>query len=100
MKKPTKKSRLSTLFLSIAAGAVIFASPIMADAAATSFKDEPRSLDHHESIINLSERGIIQGYEDGTFQPDATLTRAMLPKFLCVSSNWIRQPLKTQASKM
>ena len=42
-------------------------------------------MDHHEAIINLAERGIIQGYEDGTFQPDATLTRAHASKILALS---------------
>ena len=87
MKKTTIKSRINKLFLSLAAGAIIMASPVTADASATSFKDVPRSSDHHEAITNLAERGILQGYEDGTFRPDATLTRAHASKILAQSLN-------------
>lgn len=84
MKNSARKSFLSALSLSLAAGAVVLAAPASADAA-TSFRDVPTDLDHHASISSLAERGIITGYEDGTFRPDEKLTRAHASKILALS---------------
>lgn len=84
MKKTVRKTFLYALFISLAFG-ISLAAPASAHAAVTSFKDVPKRLDHHDAILNLSERGIIQGYEDGTFRPDATLTRAHASKILALS---------------
>ncbi|WP_432357088.1 S-layer homology domain-containing protein [Sporosarcina sp. UB5] len=72
-------------FLYVTAIALIAIAPTSAHAAVTSFKDVPKSSDHYDAIINLAERGVIQGYEDGTFRPDATLTRAHAAKILALS---------------
>ncbi|MFS0689440.1 S-layer homology domain-containing protein [Sporosarcina sp. 179-K 8C2 HS] len=85
MKNSARKSFLSALSLSLAAGAVVVAAPASADAATISFKDVPTDLDHHASIMDLAERGILQGYEDGTFRPDEKLTRAHASKILAMS---------------
>lgn len=85
MKKLVRKTFLYAVCFSLVAGAVITAAPFSADAAVTSFKDVPKSSDHHDAIVNLAERGIIQGYEDGMFRPDATLTRAHASKILALS---------------
>lgn len=84
MKKTMGNTFLYTFIISLAAGLFIAAS-VSAHAAVTSFKDVPKSSDHHAAILNLTERGIIQGYEDGTFRPDATLTRAHASKILALS---------------
>lgn len=79
MKKTIRKTFLYALFLISAAG--IIAAP----ASAATFTDVPRSSDHHDAIQNLAERGILQGYDNGTFRPDATLTRAHASKILALS---------------
>jgi hypothetical protein len=84
MKKTVNKTFLYILFFSLAAGFFI-AVPDSAHAAVSSFKDVPKSSDHHDAIQNLAERGIIQGYEDGTFRPDGVLTRAHASKILALS---------------
>jgi murein DD-endopeptidase MepM/ murein hydrolase activator NlpD len=40
------------------------------------FKDIPDTHWAAKAIDELSEKGIIKGYEDGTFKPDAPVTRA------------------------
>lgn len=85
MKKTARKSFLSALSLSLAAGAVVVAAPTSADAATTSFSDVAPSLDHHDAIMNLAARGILQGFEDGRFMPDMKLTRAHASKILAMS---------------
>ncbi|MCM3709136.1 S-layer homology domain-containing protein [Sporosarcina luteola] len=85
MKKLARKTFLYRLLILFAVGAAVVAAPVSAAASATSFKDVPKSLDHHDAIVNLAERGVIQGYEDGTFRPDGTLTRAHASKILALS---------------
>ena len=42
----------------------------------TRFKDVPETHWAYKAIELLAEKGIINGYEDGTFKPDAPITRA------------------------
>ena len=84
MKNSARKSFLSALSLSLAAGAVVVAAPATASAA-TSFTDVSSSLDHHDAIMELAARGILQGYEDDRFMPDIKLTRAHASKILAMS---------------
>ncbi|WP_458411831.1 S-layer homology domain-containing protein [Schinkia sp. CFF1] len=43
-----------------------------------SFKDVSNKYWAYKSIAFLSNRGIIKGYDDGTFKPEAEITRAMV----------------------
>jgi hypothetical protein len=40
------------------------------------FKDVPETHWCYKAIEELAEKGILNGYEDGTFKPDAPVTRA------------------------
>jgi hypothetical protein len=55
------------------------------------FSDVPASYWGYDAIINLASRGIISGYPDGTFRPDAYISRAefsaMLAKALGLNTN-------------
>lgn len=46
------------------------------------FKDVPETHWAYEAIEELAEKGIINGYEDGTFKPDEAVTRAELATML------------------
>lgn len=46
--------------------------------AATSFSDLSTADPCYAAVEKLTEEGIIKGYPDGTFRPDATITRAEL----------------------
>ncbi|MDO8648637.1 MAG: S-layer homology domain-containing protein [Candidatus Peregrinibacteria bacterium] len=46
------------------------------------FPDVPTDHDAAQAIAALAERGIIEGYPDGTFQPERTINRAELLKLL------------------
>lgn len=46
------------------------------------YSDISDSSDHSKAIAYLSEKGVISGYPDGTFRPDATVTRAEALKFI------------------
>lgn len=48
------------------------------------FTDVSESHKYYSSIAALVEKGIIQGYEDGTFREEATLTRAEMAKMIAI----------------
>lgn len=63
-------------------GAIILTigSSILPVFAEISFQDVPRSHPSHTAITYLAEKEIINGYEDGTFKPERTVTRAEITK--------------------
>ncbi len=71
--------------VSAAATATVKATP-----AAPVFSDVPATYWGYDAITNLSSRGIVSGYPDGTFEPDASITRAefatMLAKALSLKT--------------
>lgn len=74
MKKQSYKKLFNVaLTTTLAAGAVVAVAP-QAEAA-ISFKDVKETNTHYENIMNLAERGVIRGYEDGTFRPGNSIKR-------------------------
>lgn len=55
-------------------------------AQVSSFSDVAADYAHNEAITALVEQGIINGYTDGTFKPENTITRAEFSKILAVAS--------------
>ncbi|WP_432363777.1 S-layer homology domain-containing protein [Sporosarcina sp. UB5] len=75
--QPTKYRK----FVVGAASAALVASAVAPVASAATFSDTKGNT--HEAAINaLVEAGIIKGYEDGTFQPNKTLTRSDVVKMM------------------
>lgn len=72
MKKSTKKLTQALLATALLAG---IAAP-SAGAASVTFKDVPKSNVHFDDIYNLTDRGVLTGYKDGTYKPTGHLTRA------------------------
>lgn len=73
-----------------AASAALVASAIVPVASAASFSDI-ESSDHKEAILALADAKIVAGYTDGTFKPNAVVTRGNVTKFLgkwLVSENY------------
>ncbi|MET4562060.1 hypothetical protein ABIA69_003230 [Lysinibacillus parviboronicapiens] len=75
MKKKQSKWIVST------ASAALIATAVVPTASAASFTDIAKS-DHKEGILALADAKIVGGYTDGTFRPNATLTRGNVTKFL------------------
>lgn len=54
--------------------------------AKTSFRDVPRNHWAYEAIVEMAERGIIKGYEDGTFRPNRHISRAEFAKIMIAAA--------------
>ena len=82
-KKIQPKLRLNTILLSLLLGTTLLTPQI---ASAKTFTDVKKS-DWHYSVVNeLSNKGIINGYEDNTFKPQKSVTYA---EFLTLLNNAI-----------
>ncbi len=68
MKKHLKSVISFVVALGLAAGSVA--------SMAASYSDVATDAGYAESVANLSAIGILTGYDDGTFKPDANITRA------------------------
>ncbi|MBQ8299466.1 MAG: S-layer homology domain-containing protein [Clostridia bacterium] len=44
--------------------------------------DVSKSHWSYENIVNLSDYGLINGYEDGSFRPDSYITRAEMAQII------------------
>lgn len=82
-KKIQPKLRLNTILLSLLLGTTLL-TPQMA--SAKTFKDVKQSDWHYSVVDELSNKGIINGYEDNTFKPQKSVTYS---EFLTLLNNAI-----------
>lgn len=85
MKKTSKASHKlfkAALATTVATGAFVAAVPAVTNAG-ISFKDvtDP-AVHYYKPVLELAERGVVKGYEDGTYRPNASVTRAQSAKIL------------------
>ena len=59
--------------------------PQVAAARAAGFSDVPSSNPYHVQIETLAQLGIIEGYADGTFHPESSVTRQQLAKMVILA---------------
>ena len=50
--------------------------------AADRFPDVPTSNPHHDDVNQIAAAGITIGFPDGTYKPDAFVTRGQMASFL------------------
>jgi len=62
------------------------------NASAASFADD-EDIVNKEAVSTMSQLGVINGYEDGTFLPNQIVTRAEMCKMICVALNGGKAPL-------
>ncbi|HBT72172.1 MAG TPA: S-layer homology domain-containing protein, partial [Lysinibacillus sp.] len=65
--------------MALTASAVVVA-PI--ESGASSFKDVQPTHPFYDEIKNLNDRGIINGFQDGTFKPEQNITRGQVAKII------------------
>jgi hypothetical protein len=69
-------------FLSLVLALVMTMSLVTVSASAKEFTDDD-SITYDEAVAVISEIGVVDGYEDGSFGPTATLTRQAAAKIIC-----------------
>ena len=67
--------------------AVVMIMGTVAVASAKDYKDVKADSDYAEAIDVLSNLGILDGFEDGNFQPDGYFTRAQAAKIVAIVHN-------------
>lgn len=86
-----KKSSNNNLMIKALAASVMTAAMVIpvatenvqaAPVTKTTFKDVAKSHWAYESIKQVAEKGLVTGYEDGTYKPSAQVTRAEFATFL------------------
>lgn len=66
--------------ISLVLSAVMLAAALPSAFAA--YTDAPEYADYYQSALRLQDLGVISGYEDGTFRPDSSITRAEFTKIV------------------
>lgn len=81
-----KKRKLFNIALatSMATAAIVAVAPVDAEAA-KSFSDLAPTDPHYPNVMNLTERGVINGYPDGTFKPYEPIHRGHAAKILALA---------------
>ncbi len=69
-------------FISFLGLGIIVAWTTLSMAQNANFADVSSSHPHHEAIAYVKSEGIVSGYPDGTFRPDASVNRVELLKIL------------------
>jgi S-layer homology domain/Mannosyl-glycoprotein endo-beta-N-acetylglucosaminidase len=90
----TRSLRLPGL-LGLALAAVLACTlmqPGIARAEAAGFSDVPASHPYRVQIETLAQLGIIEGYKDGSFHPNAPVTRAQFAKMVILSMRLAATP--------
>ena len=62
--------------------ALVMACAMLFTMSSFAFTDVAEDASYLEAVTMLSKLGIINGYEDGTFLPDNTITRAEAAKVI------------------
>ena len=75
-------SENSTVQIKVQSGVLVGQSEKMAVTQMVQFSDVSESHVHFRAITALREQGIIGGYSDGTFRPEAPITRVAVLKML------------------
>jgi hypothetical protein len=71
----TIRSKWSTIVVVFALFLSLFTSQAKAESVSIEFTDVPSNKPYASAVYQLAERNIISGYNDGTFKPDAAITR-------------------------
>ena len=69
-------------FLSLVLALVMTMSLVTVSAGAKDF-DDHGDIDYKEAVDVISALGIVDGYSDGSFRPDGSLTRGAAAKIIC-----------------
>jgi hypothetical protein len=91
----TIRSKWSMIVVVFALFLSLFTSQAKAESVSIEFTDVPSNKPYASAVYQLAERNIISGYNDGTFKPDAAITRgqaaAIIAKLLKLDTKNIKK---------
>lgn len=90
--------KASFITSAVVASAVIV-QPVSASADSVKFTDVKEMHDYYADVYTLVERGIISGYDDHTYRPNAELTRGQAAKILAMALELEISPMTTSSFK-
>lgn len=95
MKKQISHQKLfkATLAAAVATGTIVAIAPLESEASKLAISDIAQNQ-HKEAITNLLERGIVNGFPDGTFKPSQQVTRGQAAKIIAQILNLDTQNVK------
>ena len=73
---------MSKTFNTIIAATVAVSAIAPVASAQTAFSDVKENNSHYQAILELADRGVINGYTDGTFKPGNAVTRGQAAKII------------------
>ncbi|WP_338652175.1 S-layer homology domain-containing protein [Lysinibacillus sp. Y5S-8] len=80
MRKWGKSKYLKAITAMALTASAVVVAPIASEAS--SFKDVQRTHPFYDEVKNLNDRGIINGFQDGTFKPEQNITRGQAAKII------------------
>lgn len=69
------KTKRPIIIAALTVPVIVASIPTLTDAAVQPFKDISKNSPYYEIIHKMSQKGIISGFEDGTFKPEQAITR-------------------------
>ncbi len=60
---------------------------------------DAEDIRHTEAVDSLTSLGLFAGYDDGTFRPDAIITRAQMSKLICLAFTGGKEPAAGNEAK-
>ncbi len=80
---------------------IVFASLLLLSTALATFKDVKNTTDYQTAINSMVDLGVINGYPDGSFQPDKCVNRVEFLKmlFLANQTNQTKQSSASNSNK-
>lgn len=100
-----KRSKWLTFVVAFAICLSLFTLQAKAKIVSKEFTDVPKDKPYASAVYDLAKRNIIGGYKDGTFKPEATITRgqaaAIIAKLLNLDTKNVKDPgFKDVSSKL
>ena len=78
----SKKLFLMTLASAVAVPAMVAPMAYNVEASTVQFKDIPKKSPYYEAVTEMVSKGIIFGYNDGTYKPQTEITRVQVAMLL------------------
>ncbi len=88
LRKPRGRPTLAVCVALLIALAVGVSAVSLAWAATDSFPDVPQGHPYYAAVLDLAERGIIDGYPDGSFGPSNLVTRQQFAKMIVLAGGY------------